>query len=172
MAEDYGKEIVVAILHLLNVEDRELAPYRERQIVDLSAEPRDATFTVTQAGQQKAISFHWPTLARIKARLDQLGISPTTFAWRPGDLSTASPYPGLKGFEASEAALFFGREADIGRGLAEIRKLRRLPGGQMLVIEAASGAGKSSFLKAGLWPRLSRDPDFVPLAILRPLPAS
>ncbi|MGA7325797.1 MAG: hypothetical protein WBX25_15240, partial [Rhodomicrobium sp.] len=44
----------------------------------------------------------------------------------------------------------------------------RPPTGQVLVIQAASGAGKSSFLKAGLWPRLARDPDFVPLAMLRP----
>jgi formylglycine-generating enzyme required for sulfatase activity len=36
------------------------------------------------------------------------------------------------------------------------------------VIEAASGAGKSSYLRAGLWPRLQRDHDFAPLAILRP----
>jgi hypothetical protein len=168
MAEDYGKEIVVAILHLLKMEDPQLGPYRERQIVDLSTDPRDATFTVTHEGQQKAVSFHRPTLARIKARLEQLGISPTSFAWRPGDLATASPYPGLKGFEASDSALFFGREADIARGLAEIRKLRRLPHGQILVIQAASGAGKSSFLKAGLWPRLARDAEFVPLAVLRP----
>ncbi len=168
MAEDYGKEIVVAILHLLKLEDPQLDPYRERQIVDLSIEPREAMFSVAHNGQQKAIAFHRPTLARIKARLDQLGISPTSFAWRPGDLATASPYPGLKGFEAADAALFFGRDADIARGLAEIRKLRRLPGGQILVIQASSGAGKSSFLKAGLWPRLGRDLDFVPLAILRP----
>jgi WD40 repeat protein len=168
MAEDYGKEIVVAILHLLKVEDPELGPYRDRQVVDLSTEPREAMFTVTHQGQQRTVAFHKPTLARIKARLDQLGISPTSFAWRPGDLATASPYPGLKGFEAADAALFFGREADIARGLAEIRKLRRLPHGQLFVIQAASGAGKSSFLKAGLWPRLARDPETVPLAMLRP----
>ena len=168
MAEDYGKEIVVAILHLLKVDDPSLGPYRERQILDLSLEPREASFTVSHNGQQRTVTFHRPTLARIKARLDQLGISPTSFPWRPGDLKSASPYPGLKGFEADDAALFFGRAGDIARGLAEIRKLRRLPTGQVLVIQAASGAGKSSFLKAGLWPRLARDPDFVPLAILRP----
>ena len=120
-------------------------------------------------GQQKTIAFHQPALARIRARLDRLGISPTSFPWRPGDLATASPYPGLKGFETGEAALFFVRAGDIARGLAEIRKLRRTTTGQVLVIQAASGAGKSSFLKAGLWPRLSRDPEFVPLAILRPV---
>lgn len=168
MAEDYGKEIVVAILHLLKMEDPQLGPYRERQIVDLSIEPREAAFTVSHEGQQKTIAFHRPTLARIKARLDQLGISPTSFPWRPADLAIASPYPGLKGFEAGDAALFFGRAGDIARGLAEIRKLRRMATGQILVIQAASGAGKSSFLKAGLWPRLARDPEFVPLASLRP----
>src|SRR6516165_44842 len=43
---------------------------------------------------------------------------------------------------------------------------RRSP--RLLVIQAASGAGKSSYLRAGLWPRLKRDADFAPLAILRP----
>ncbi len=108
MAEDYGKEIVVAILYLLKVEGEELGPYRERQIVDLSLEPREASFAVSHNGQQKTIAFHRPTLVRIKARLDQLGISPTSFPWRPGDLTIASPYPGLKGFETSDAALFRG----------------------------------------------------------------
>jgi hypothetical protein len=32
MAEDYGKEIVIAILHLLKPDGPELGPYRERQI--------------------------------------------------------------------------------------------------------------------------------------------
>ncbi len=107
-------------------------------------------------------------MARIKSRLDQLGISPTSFSWRPGDLGEASPYPGLGGFSEREAAIFFGRACDIARGLAELRKLRPAATGQVLVVQAASGAGKSSFLRAGLWPRLQRDPDFTPVAILRP----
>jgi len=169
MAEDYGKEIIVAIVHSLKVDDEALGLYRgERQIVDLSAEPRDATFTVEHKGQRRAVSFSGETLRRIKARLDQLGISPTTFSWRPGDLETASPYPGFEGFTQHDAALFFGRAGDIARGLAEVRKLRRFGTGQVMVIQAASGAGKSSFLRAGLWPRLERDPEILPVAILRP----
>ena len=168
MAEDYGKEILVGIIHTLAPDSCELDLYRERQILDLSQEPREAAFTVTHKGQQKTRSFNRPNLARIRARLEQLGISPTSFAWWPGDLNRASPYPGLKGFEVEDAALFFGRASDIARGLAELRKLRRLVTGQVLVIQGASGAGKSSFLKAGLWPRLMRDPEFVPLGILRP----
>ena len=168
MAEDYGKEIIVAILYLLTPENEELGIYRERQIVDLSLEPRDATFTVQHRGQTKAVSFSQRTLRHIKARLDQLGISPTSFSWRPGNLETATPYPGFEGFTRHEGGLFFGRAGDIARGLAELRTLRRLGSGQVMVIQAASGAGKSSFLKAGIWPRIERDPEFLPVAILRP----
>jgi putative protein kinase ArgK-like GTPase of G3E family len=46
--------------------------------------------------------------------------------------------------------------------------MRRQQTKQIFVILGASGAGKSSFLKAGLWPRLERDRNFVPLAMLRP----
>ena len=53
-------------------------------------------------------------------------------------------------------------------GITELRQMRKRRAPRLLVIQAASGAGKSSYLRAGLWPRLSRDPDFAPLAILRP----
>jgi hypothetical protein len=46
--------------------------------------------------------------------------------------------------------------------------MRRTAVPRVLVVQAASGAGKSSFLRAGLWPRLKRDPDFAPIVILRP----
>src|SRR5262245_3080376 len=118
MAEDYGKEIIVAILYLLTPEADELGFYRERQIVDLGMEPRDATFKVEPKGQRKAVAFSGRTLRHIKARLDRLGISPTSFSWRPGNLETASPYPGFEGFSRGEAGLFFGRAGDIARGLA------------------------------------------------------
>jgi hypothetical protein len=53
-------------------------------------------------------------------------------------------------------------------GMTKLRLMRRRRVPRLLVIVAASGAGKSSYLKAGLWPRLKRDPDFAPLAVLRP----
>ena len=57
MAEDYGKEIVIAIIASPSPDSRELDLYRERQIIDLSQEPREAVFTVTHKGQQRTITF-------------------------------------------------------------------------------------------------------------------
>ena len=37
------------------------------------------------------------------------------------------------------------------------------------LIEQAADAGKSSYLRAGLLPRLARDPDFATLTLLRPV---
>jgi hypothetical protein len=47
--------------------------------------------------------------------------------------------------------------------------LRELPPPRLLVILGASGAGKSSFMRAGLLPRLARDDlHFLPLPVIRP----
>jgi hypothetical protein len=54
MAEEYGKEIIVAILSLLTPDADELGVYRERQIVDLGLEPGDATFTAEAQGTAKS----------------------------------------------------------------------------------------------------------------------
>jgi hypothetical protein len=46
--------------------------------------------------------------------------------------------------------------------------MRKRRTSRLLIIPAASGTGKTGFPRAGLWPRLERDPDFAPLAIVRP----
>ena len=106
-------------------------------------------------------------LLSIKRSLEARGIAPGSFTWsphRPGD----GPYPGLAAFSEDDAGIFFGREAEVASGLAKLRKMRRRRSPRILVIQAASGAGKSSYLRAGLWPRLARDADYAPLAVLRP----
>ena len=100
--------------------------------------------------------------------LDKRGITPDRFALAAADKPDAEPFPGLSAFTEDDAGIFFGRDADIVRGLDRLRILRRNGRPRLLVIQAASGAGKSSYLRAGLWPRLNRDADFAPLAILRP----
>jgi hypothetical protein len=167
-AEDCGKEIIVVLLRDVQLEDRRLGAYRDRQIVNLASVPQNHLETVEYRGETFEVHFNPDALFSIKSYLFRRGISPDNFAWPPPDRPDASPYPGLAAFTEGDAGVFFGRDADILRGLDKIRILRRDGRPNLLVIQAASGAGKSSFLRAGLWPRLDRDPDVVPLAILRP----
>jgi uncharacterized protein len=168
LAEALGKEIITAVIRDLAVDDPRLARYSERQLVDLAAFPRDHVEALAWQGQEHRIGFNPAALARLKGRLTVLGISPGSFSWPPRDRPNAEPYPGLSAFDEDDAGIFFGRDADIMAALTEIRLVRRRRAPRLIVIDAASGAGKSSFLRAGLWPRLKRDPDFAPLALLRP----
>jgi len=63
-----------------------------------------------------------------------------------------SPYQGLSVFEEQDAALFFGRDAATTQVLERMSRL--LAGVGLLVVSGASGAGKSSLLRAGLLPRI------------------
>ena len=167
-AEDFGKEIIVVLLRDLTIDDRRLDSYKERQIVDLSAPPQAHVEKVDFRGAQHEVRFNSEALAKIKDYLIRRGITPESFPWPPLGKPDAEPFPGLSAFTEDDAAIFFGRDSDILTGLDEFRLLRRKGSPRFLAIQAASGAGKSSFLRAGLWPRLCRDPDFAPLAILRP----
>jgi eukaryotic-like serine/threonine-protein kinase len=62
------------------------------------------------------------------------------------EVEEKSPYPGLMSFTEKDAALFFGRESEI-RTLWE-----RLGSRRLLAIIGPSGAGKTSFLRAGVIP--------------------
>lgn len=177
-AEDLKKPVLAVILPArsddakLDFADPRLTDYRPRQIEDLDTEPSEELFTVEHRGKIRTVTFNRDALGRVAARLKGIGIAPDTFVWSPDELEKATPYPGLPGFQRSDAAMFFGRSADLARALGELREVRRVAlttgEGTLYVIQAASGAGKSSFLKAGLWPRLVRDPEPTPVAILRP----
>jgi tetratricopeptide (TPR) repeat protein len=66
------------------------------------------------------------------------------------------PYPGIHAFEAEDAAIYFGRD-DETRAVLERLDARRTQGGaRWLLVIGASGAGKSSLLKAGVLPQLAR----------------
>ena len=75
----------------------------------------------------------------------------------------------MRPLEAEDAGIFFGREAPTIEALDRLRGLTEAAPPRFLVILGASGAGKSSFLRAGLLPRLARDDrNFLPLPIVRP----
>jgi TIR domain len=80
-----------------------------------------------------------------------------------------TPFPGLSSFgdDDADAALFYGRSREIAHALEELRKMRAERDLRPFVILGASGAGKSSLLKAGIIPRLRREaPAWLPLRIL------
>ena len=79
------------------------------------------------------------------------------------------PFPGIHAFEAEDAAIYFGRD-DETRAVIERLDARRTQGGaRFLVIIGASGSGKSSLLKAGVLPQLSRRRrEWVVLPYIRP----
>src|SRR5262245_56900175 len=70
---------------------------------------------------------------------------------RPGAMA-GSPYRGLAVFGEQDAAFFFGREAAASALLDRMSRL--LAGTGLLVVSGASGAGKSSLLRAGVLPRI------------------
>ncbi len=102
---------------------------------------------------------------RLKAGLKRAGLDPTSFPFKEG----RRPYPGLPPLEEEDAAIFFGRDAQIVRGLDKLRGLVRSGVERVLFILGASGSGKSSFLRAGLLPRLKLDDTaWLPLPTIRP----
>ena len=80
-----------------------------------------------------------------------------------------SPYRGWQPLESVDAAVYFGRDTEIVRALDELGQMRDDGRGRMLVILGPSRVGKSSFLRAGLLPRLQRDDRrYLTMPIVRP----
>ena len=119
--------------------------------------------------EEAHVPFSAEGLARLKHGLEEAGLDPKYFAWPPTHDQNRPPYRGLRPLEAEDAGIFFGRDAPIVEALDRLRGLRETTPPRLLVILGASGAGKSSFLRAGLFPRLARDDrNFLPLPAIRP----
>ncbi|MEU6130276.1 trypsin-like peptidase domain-containing protein [Saccharopolyspora sp. NPDC047091] len=93
-------------------------------------------------------------------------------SWQAG---LVDPYRGLRAYEERDAPFFHGRDADVDAVLAVLDREGRL------VLAGASGAGKSSLVRAGLLPRLRArgtrvhalrpEPGATPEAVLAAVPA-
>ena len=106
---------------------------------------------------------------RAAGALSKVGLDPEAFeidrTYRP------TPFPGLASFNDSDAdaAVFYGRSAEIAGVIEELRTMRANSDRRPLNILGASGAGKSSLLRAGVIPRLRREsPGWAPLRAFRP----
>jgi tetratricopeptide (TPR) repeat protein len=69
-----------------------------------------------------------------------------------------NPFRGLEPFDYEDHAIFFGRDAEV-RDVVQQLLRREQAGAPGLLVEGASGSGKSSFLRAGVLPALV-DPRF------------
>jgi hypothetical protein len=119
--------------------------------------------------QEAHVHFSAEGLARLKHGLEEAGLDPKYFAWPPQNDPERSPYRGLRPLEAEDAGIFFGRVGPIVAALDRLRGLRGTTPPRLLVILGASGAGKSSFLRSAVFPRLKRDDrNFLPLPVIRP----
>ena len=120
-------------------------------------------------GQEASVAFSADALSRLRTGLHRAGLDPRFFAWPPDGDKDRPPYRGLRPLEADDAGIFYGRDASIVDVLDTIRGLRDGTPPRLLIILGASGAGKSSFLRAGLSPRLARDDqNYLLLPIVRP----
>ena len=103
---------------------------------------------------------------RLEKGLLAAGLDPKDlFNWDNG----RPPYPGLSAFQEQDAAIFFGRDKEIREGQALLNCLQQFGGPRLTLMLGASGSGKSSLMRAGLVPRLKRDPRWVVVEPFRPL---
>jgi WD40 repeat protein len=141
------------------------------QIIDLAHGLDLRLFRVQARGSddERHVGYSEAGLLRLKRGLQKAGLDARFFAWPPESEPDRAPYRGLKPQEAADAGILFGRDAPIVEAIDRLRGLRAGASPRLLAILGASGAGKSSFLRAGLLPRLERDDaQFIPMPAVRP----
>ncbi|HMY98467.1 MAG TPA: TIR domain-containing protein [Burkholderiaceae bacterium] len=169
-AKKLGKRIFGVIVEPIALSELPEQMTAEWQVCDLCHADEPVTFSVERRPLLPRTNVVFPKagLDALASGLRKAGLDPATFEWPPAGEPDRSPYPGLRALDRADAAVFFGREAAIVRGIDQIRLTGERGVEPLFVILGASGAGKSSFLRAGLLPRLARDSDrFIVLPTLR-----
>lgn len=162
-AENLNKQIFVARLDTTTGDDNMTS---EWQRCDLFG---DGPKTSIDVGSGPPVEFSTGGLYRLRDGIAGAGIGADSFVWPPPSNPRRAPYRGWEPLESIDAAVFFGRDTQILRALDAIRGMRRSGVDSLFVILGPSGTGKSSFLRAGILPRLRReDRRFVVMDIVRP----
>ncbi len=162
VAETLGKRILVARLE--DLDDNDITS--EWQRCDLF---RTDAQTAIEVPEGPPVLFSTAALNQLRKAIEGTGVGPENFVWPPKEEPHRAPYRGWEPFEDIDAAVFFGRDGSIVRGLDELRAMRLSGAKSLFVVLGASGSGKSSFLRAGLIPRLQRDDrHFLTLGVVRP----
>ncbi|MFD4440522.1 TIR domain-containing protein [Nocardia sp. NPDC058519] len=141
---------------------------REWEWVDLFGDGPRTEIDIAD-GTGNPVFFLSEGLYRLRDGIVGAGIGAESFVWPPPKDPNRAPYRGWEPLEEVDAAVFFGRDAQIIRGLDGLRRMRKSAVETLFVVLGPSGSGKSSFLRAGLLPRLRRDDrNFLVLDIVRP----
>src|SRR5215831_1588012 len=172
LANKYNKKLFALLIDDIALDRLPGGLAAQWQVVRLRGEPAERFLTTHPLTRhQSPVHIAEAGLKSLKRGLEKAGIGAETFELQPdakGPFGWRDPYRGLEPFEPEDAAVFFGRGADIVRGMDSLRGLAGRKPPRLLVILGASGAGKSSFLRAGLWPRIARDDaQWVPLRAIR-----
>ena len=118
------------------------------------------TWFRTQAGHFKAAfqtfastdEFEAQSEALLRKWLEDNVLHGRAMAW-PVELK-GTPFRGLAAFGAKHAPVFFGRSREVAKSVERLKDAAE-KGCRFLLIDGASGAGKSSLVRAGLVPRLT-----------------
>jgi hypothetical protein len=157
LAKNLHKHIFGVILKDVPISELPIEMTSEWQLCQLVGSGPDETVCFRHREIEYAISFQIDGLRRFRNGLKKAGLNADFFPWPPKDDPNRSPYRGLEPLDICDAAVFFGRDVEILRGLDALRGMRDNQDKKLFVILGASGTGKSSFLRAGLLPRLARD---------------
>ena len=166
-----GKRIFGLIVEAVEWADLPVAITADWQVCDLTRGDDRIEFRVARPPivADTAVRFGQAALNDLARGLRKAGLDAHSFAWPPQEDPKREPYRGLDALQELDAGVFFGRDAAVVQAIDRVRLMRSLGAEKVLVVLGASGAGKSSFLRAGLLPRLRRESEhFVVLPTVRP----
>jgi tetratricopeptide (TPR) repeat protein len=131
------------------------AAIRDLAVSDLSSASKAVIFYPAADALPVA---QWRATAEIPAQVDLRPVAHLDEAlahleYGLGKVYLRNPYRGLEQFEYQHHAIFFGRDREVREVVQQLLR-REIAGAPGLLVEGASGSGKSSFLQAGLLPAL------------------
>jgi len=171
IADKLNKRLFGALIETFDPSELPADLSKTWQIVNLASGHDHRPFPVTLPSTQEEsfVYFSAEGLKRLEAGLVKAGLDPRFFDWPPETDQDRAPYRGLRPLEAEDTGIFFGRDAPIVEALDQLRGMCEKAPPRLLAVLGASGAGKSSFLRAGLFARMERDDRvFLPLPVIRP----
>ncbi len=166
-----GKRLFCALIDTVDIAAAPAA-MRADGLVTLLADAGDGDVlpVLASAGHGDADrAFSVEALNKLHRAMAAARVDPLSFDWPPEQDKRRSCYRGLQPLADVDAGVFFGRDVALRESLDHLRKLSRDGSGGVFILAGGAGAGKSSFLEAGLIPRLRRDSQsFSILPVIRP----